>query len=111
MKKLVVRYLSNFFGPEQFNDLDIASITEAFNDPGVRALWLRDIFQELKAIHLEVDKCLLANLTYRLSDLCTRRRVYQDILESILSAKRQVTQEARPNPKPRPVVDLDRVTA
>lgn len=109
MKK-IRRWFKDFFDPQDFNNLDIAAIGTAFNDTQVRALWLFNCFDEIRRINLEVEKRLLngtqnANLT----DLCARRKAYQDVMEGILSARRQVvsgTQEARPNPHP--LVDLDR---
>lgn len=109
MKK-IPRWLKDYFSPETFNDLDIASIGEAFNDQRVRSFWILECLEEMKRINLAVDKRLLLGSEMGFTDLCARRKAYQDILESILSAKRQVIQEVRPNPKPS-IVNLDRVTA
>ncbi len=108
----VKRWLSDLFHVEQFNDLDISAIGEAFNDLSVRSLWLQECFEELKRINMEVDKRLLSGSEMGLLDLCARRKAYQDVFQAVLSARRKVVlgaQEKRPNP--RPIIDLDRVTA
>lgn len=99
------------FQPDQFNNLDTALIAGAFNDPGVRAIWLDYCFEELRTINLEVDKRLLSGSELSFTDLCARRKAFQDVLEAVLSARRKLTQDIRPNPRPKAVVDLDRVTA
>lgn len=109
MKKMK-RWFKDFFGVEEFNNLDIASITQAFNDPTVRGIWLSTCFEEVRRINLEVDRRLLSGTELAFTDLCARRKAYQDMLEAILSARRQVTQDVRPNPRPQAIVDLDRVT-
>lgn len=103
------QWLSAYFDPESFNDLDIGAIGSALNDSSVRIIWLSACMDELKAINLEVDKRLLLGSEMGLLDLCSRRKAYQDILEGILTARRQVTQAVRPNQSV-PVVNLDRVT-
>lgn len=112
MKK-IPRWLKDFFYPDSFNDLDTSAIGEAFNDLGVRTLWLQSCFEELRNINQQVDKRLLLGNEVGIIDLCARRKAYQDVLEAVLVARRQVvsgTQEKRPNPRP-VLVDLDRVTA
>lgn len=109
MKKLK-KWLSDYFDPEEFNNLDVASIGQAFNDPGVRALWLAYCFDELKRIHLDIDKRLLSGTEIGFIDLCARRKAFQDVLEAIFSARRKVMQEVRHNPR-EAVINLDRVTA
>lgn len=112
MKKLR-KWLSDYFSPEVFNDLDIDGIAQALNDSSVRHLWLNGILSELKAINLEVDRRLLSGGSeYGITDLCARRKAYQDVLSGVLSARRTVvsgSQEQRPNPRPQGV-NLDRVT-
>lgn len=112
MKKLK-KWLSDYFSPETFNDLDVDGIAQALNDSSVRAVWLTNTFSDLKAINLEVDRRLLGGGNEQgLTDLCARRKAYQDLLSGVLSARRTVvsgTQE-RPNPRVQKV-DLDRVTA
>lgn len=110
MKKLK-RFLSEIFSPESFNDLDTEAIGSAFGDLAVRTFWLNSCFDELKRINQEVDKRLLTDSMYGLTDLCARRKAYQDVLEAILTARRQVTQGVRHNPRPETVINLDRVTA
>lgn len=113
--KRVTRWFKDFFRPDLFNNLDTEAIGAAFNDLGVRTLWLNYCFDELKRINMEVDKRLLSGSEAGLIDLCARRKAYQDVLEAVLTARRQVvlgTQARSPNPKDRVVVvDLDRVTA
>lgn len=111
MKKLK-RWLKDIFDPE--NNLDVDAMRSAFNDVSVRTLWLSTCLDELARMNQEVDKRLLNGLTMQLTDLCARRKAYQDVLEAILSARRQVvagSQDVRPNPKSKVDVDLDRVTA
>jgi len=110
MKK-VKAWLSEIFDVQSIDDISMDAVSEAFNDPGIRAMWLLHMQQELKNIHLEVDRRLLTSTDMGLQDLCARRKAYQDILQFVLSAKRIVTQEIRPNQPKRSVVDLDRVTA
>lgn len=109
--KQVKRWLKEIFGAEEFNNLDTAAIANAFNDPGVRALWLVYCFEELRNINMEVDRRLLSGTEMGLIDLCARRKAFQDILEAIPSARRKLTQDVRPNPRILNDVNLDRVTA
>lgn len=109
MKKLK-QFLSDIFKPEEYNDLDTAGIAQALNDASVRNIWLVNCLNDLKTINQDVDRRLLQGSEFGLLDLCARRKAYQDILEGILSARRQVTQEVRPNPRASVSVDLDRVT-
>ena len=113
MKKLK-KWLKDYFNPEEFNDLDVEGIVQALNDSSVRHVWLTSVLSDLKAINLEVDRRLLdGGSEYGLTDLCARRKAYQDILSGVLSARRTVvsgTQEVRHNPRP-VSIDLDRVTA
>ncbi len=109
MKK-IKHWLKEIFEPENFNGIDTASIAGAFNDPGVRSLWLQYCFEEIVRINQEVDKRLLSGPELGLTDLCARRRAFQDVLEAVLSARRKITQDVRPNPRPLSAVNLDRVT-
>ncbi len=110
--KTIKRWLKDLFDPQTFNNLDTAAIGGALNDPGVRTLWLAYCLDELKSINLEVDKRLLLarDNEMGLIDLCARRKAFQDVLEAILSARRKLTQEVRPNPRTPSDVNLDRVT-
>lgn len=111
MKK-IRGWFQDIFSVRDFNGVDVPAIQQAFNDPAVRTLWLGDILDELKRMNLEVDKRLLTGNDYRLTDLCARRQAIQDILESVLAARRQVTKEtqAKPHNPPKVDVNLDRVT-
>jgi hypothetical protein len=109
MKK-IKRWFKEIFEPDNFNGLDTASIAGAFNDPGVRALWLTYCFEEIIRINQDVDKRLLLGSEMGLTDLCARRKAFQDVLEAVLSARRKLTQDVRPNPRPLSAVNLDRVT-
>lgn len=109
MKKFK-RFLSDLFKPEYMNDLDMDVISSAFNDSGVRTVWLNACFEELRRINEEVDRRLLTENMYGLTDLCARRKAYQDVLTGILSARRIVTHGVPHNPPSKVVVDLDRVT-
>jgi hypothetical protein len=111
--KKLKRWLSDIFDPKDYNNLDTDSIRAALNDASVRTVWLSRCFDDLKQMNQEVDKRLLSGTNVQLTDLCARRKAYQDMLEAILSARRQVaqgTQEVRPNQRPNDV-NLDRVTA
>lgn len=109
MKKLR-KWISDIFDPEVMNDLDVGAIASALNDSAIRAFWLNGLLDELKRINQEVDRILLGDGMGNISDLCARRKTYQDILEGVLSARRIVTQGVAHNPPSRPLVDLDRVT-
>lgn len=110
MKKLK-RWLKEVFEPESFNDLDVSVIVLAFNDPEVRAIWLSWCLDELKVMNVEVDKRLLSGSEASFTDLCARRKAFQDVLEAVVTANRRRMQEVRPNPRPQVLVNLDRVTA
>ena len=110
MKKLKA-WLNDIFEAEDFGDLDIGAMGEALGDPTVRTLFLNACLDELKRIHLDVDKRLLTGSEMGLTDLCARRKAFQDVLESILIARRVVRKEVRHNPRPETFIDLDRVTA
>lgn len=108
----IKRWLSEMWEPELANDLDISAISSALSDMATRMTWLESIVDDLKQINLEIDKRVLNGKTSDLTDLCARRKAYQDILGSTLSARRTVTQAERHNPRTGlPLVDLDRVTA
>lgn len=109
MKK-VKRFLKDLFGPQEFNDLDTEAIGSAFNDLGVRTLWLNYCFEEIKRINQEVDSRLLTGSMYGITDLCARRKAYQDVLDAVLVARRQVTQAGNHNPRSETLINLDRVT-
>lgn len=106
----IKKWLQEIFNAEEFNDIHLSIIAEALSDGSVRSAWLMQVLDDIRQINLDADKCLLVGDTYRLSDLCSRRRAYTDILSAVLAAKRKVTQEVRPNPRPMVAVDLDRVT-
>ncbi len=108
--KTIKRWLKDIFDPETFNDLDRAAMGSAFNDPAVRELWLTYCFDELRLMNMEVDKRLLSGTDIGLIDLCARRKAFQDVLEAILSSRRKLTQDKRPNPRAEVLIDLDRVT-
>jgi hypothetical protein len=109
--KRYVRWLKDIFNPGDYNGLDVDAIRSAFNDSSIRSTWLNNCFEELKTINREVDRRLLTGTNLQLTDLCARRKAYQDMLEAVLSARRQITQDVRPNPKVQVDINLDRVTA
>lgn len=109
-----MKWLRDLFSPER--DLDTHALVQAFNDSAARSLWISSIFNEIKQMNYDVDKRLLNRTEYGLSDLCARRKAFQDILELALSARRQVTGKApvvppdlRHNRKVE--IDLDHVTS
>jgi tryptophanyl-tRNA synthetase len=106
MRKLS-RWLSNVFTPKELHGLDVVEILAALNEEPIRKQWIYEAFQELKRMNLEIDKRLLNNVTYNLTDLAARRKAYQDILEGILSAKRMIHNH---NPKSKGQFDLESVT-
>jgi hypothetical protein len=109
--KRVKRWFSEMFEAPEMNDIDLVGIGEAFNDSAIRTRWIIGILDEIKRINLEVDRRLLNGPDYGLTDLCARRKAFQDVLESVLAAKRAVAQEVRPNPRSQvSSVNLDRVT-
>jgi hypothetical protein len=111
--KKITRWFKDIFRPEEFNNMDTDLIRASFHDVSVRNIWLSGCFDELRRINMEVDQRLLTGTNLQLTDLCARRKAYQDILEAILSARRQVqknTQSDRHNPKVESsFVNLDRV--
>lgn len=107
MRKLE-RWLKNIFNPE--HDFDMTAIGQALNDPDVRMRWLIDHLEEIRQMNLEVDRRLLDGEDYSMADLCARRKAYKDVLDAILSARRNKPQDLRHNPGSIPLVDLDRVT-
>lgn len=107
MKKLS-RWFNNLFSPKELQGLDVAEILAVLSEESIRKLWLYDAFEELKRMNLEVDRRLLAGDVFSLTDLAARRKAYQDILEGILSAKRQIRDH---NPKSKTgEFDLESVT-
>ena len=108
MKK-VKKWLSEIFSPENVQGLHLESLTEALNEPMTRDIWLNMVYADLKNMNEEIDRVLLSEQEYKLTDLCARRKAYQQILESLLSAKRS-TPSVSHNPQPNGLVDLDRVT-
>jgi len=108
MKKFK-RWLTDIF--EAGDDIDLAQIGEALNDPSVRVIWIASCLSEIKRIHMEIDRRVLGGNNLDIKDLCARRKAYQDVMEAVLSARRTVTQDVRHNPRTETVVNLDRVTA
>ncbi len=111
MKRLKF-WLTGIFDAHDFGNLNMSAIGEALGDPSVRIVFLDNCLEEIKRIHIEIDRRLLSGNDIGLLDLCARRKAYQDVLESILSARRLVKQEVRHNPREvDSEIDLDRVTA
>lgn len=106
MKKLS-RYLKNVFSPKELQGLDVREILAAFNEEPIRKLWIFEAFKELQRLNLEIDRRLSTNEIVYLTDLAVRRKAFQDVLEGILSAKRQIHNQ---NPKAKGEFDLDSVT-
>lgn len=106
MKK-IPRFIKNFFTPKELHGIDFQEILDAMNDSGIRRMWILGVFEEMKRLNLELDKRLLSGNTLNIIDLAARRKAYQDVLEGILTAKRQVRSH---NPKAKGEFDLDSVT-
>lgn len=107
----IKQWMKDIFEPEQFNDLDVFQVADAFNDSEIRKRWFLSILDEVKKINMDVDRRLLSGQEYGLTDLCARRKAFQDVLELVLSVKRQMKlEQGRPNPIGRGI-NLDRVTA
>ncbi len=107
MKK-IARWLKDVFSPKELQGLDVQEIIAALGDEPTRKMWIYEVFQELKRVNLEVDRRLLAAQTSGLTDLAARRKAYQDVLDGILAAKRQIK---NPNPKSKTgEFDLESVT-
>jgi hypothetical protein len=88
MKKILQRF-RDIFHPRELQMLDSLELLAALNDPMTRKIWLYETYEELKRLNLSIDAHLTAGMEFKFTDLCARRKAYQDILESILSAKRQ----------------------
>lgn len=109
MKK-IKRWFKEIFDPR--DDLDMTAIGLAMNEPEVRTVWLMNHLNAIHDMNLEIDKRLLLGSEINLVSLSARRKAFQDVLEGILSAKRQVAHGLRQNPRPEMIgVNLDRVTA
>ena len=107
MKKMIRRF-KDIFGPKELQNLDSEELLAAFNDVSVRKTWLLDVYEELKRLNLQIDCKLVSGSEFRITDLCARRKAYQDVLEAVLSAKRQVRSN---NPADKSGFDFDAVTA
>jgi hypothetical protein len=106
MKK-IPDLLKDWFSPKELQGLDINEILGAFADPVVRNIWIFGIFEELKRLNLELDRRLLNADGIYIDDLAARRKAYQDMLDSVLSAKRRAKNN---NPSGPSSFDLDSVT-
>ena len=106
MRKIFKKF-TDIFSPKQLQGLDSMELIDAFVDPAVRKLWLWEVYEELKRMNLAIDKQLREGNPYNFDDLCARRKAYQDVLDAILRAKRQVRNN---NPADKSGFDLDAVT-
>ena len=106
--KIFSRKFTDLFSPKNLQNLDSNELLAALNDVSVRKTWLFDVYEELKRLNLQIDAKIIAGSEFRLTDLCAKRKAYQEILEGILSAKRQVQNH---NPADKSGFDLDAVTA
>lgn len=88
MKK-IPDLLRDWFSPRELQGLDIQQILAALSDSTVRNIWIFGIYEELKYLNLEIDKRLLSQDQFNITDLAARRKAYQDILESVLTARRR----------------------
>jgi hypothetical protein len=88
MKK-IPNLVREWFSPKSIQDLDIQDILAGMADPIIRKIWIADIFDELQRLNLEVDRRLLSGNDFHITDLAARRKAYQDILESVRSARRR----------------------
>jgi hypothetical protein len=104
--KRIVAYLNDVFSTKDLHNLDMNDVLGSLNDPAVRKQWIYETCEELKRLNLAVDKVLLSDSQYGITDLAARRKAYQDVLESLLTARRRIR-----NPNPRSgSFDLESVT-
>ena len=89
MKKILKKF-ADLFSPKELQGLDSLELLDALNDAAIRKEWLWEVYEELKRLNLKVDASLRDGTVLNLRDLCARRRAYQDMLEAVLSAKRQI---------------------
>jgi hypothetical protein len=88
MKKILQKF-KDIFTPKELQGLDSMELLAALNDPQSRKIWLFEVYEELKRLNLQIDSKLLSGSEFRLTDLCARRKAYQDVLEGVLFAQRQ----------------------
>ncbi len=106
--RTLIQSIKELLSPKELQGLDSQELLDSLNDASIRKLWLMDLYEELKRLNLQIDAKILAGSDFRITDLCARRKAYQDVLEAILSAKRQVRSH---NPKSGSGFDLEAVTA
>lgn len=104
--KSIPKLFGDWFSPKEIYGIDISEIQLAFSDSVVRNIWLLGIYEELKRLNLEIDKRLLMNDSMDITDLAARRKAHQDVLESVLTARRR----AKGSNPPSKDFDLDSVT-
>lgn len=105
--KRIPALFRDLFSPKDLHGLDVQEILGAMSDASIRKVWLSGVFDELQRMNLEVDKRLLGDTQNDLTDLAARRKAFQDVLESVLSARRRVKNL---NPQSGTTFDLDSVT-
>lgn len=108
--KRALKRLQELFEPAYLLDINFEELEMALANTTIRHRWMDRLIEDIKQLNLQIDRQLLSGADLNLSDLCARRRTYQDVLESLASIRRSVMKE-RPNPRAEAAfVDLDRVT-
>ena len=110
MKK-IRQILDDWFKPEAQYGASVDDIVTILENPQARAIFARELLDGCYGANIEVDRALLGGQNYLLNDLCAKRQAFNRVLEIILSARRQVMQTQRHNPRPVEFIDMDRVTA
>ena len=103
--KTLVSKIKDLFSVKELQGLDVNELLMAFNDASVRKQWMFELCEDIKRMNLDVDARLLSGKP--INDLAARRKAYQDVLESVLAARRRI--QKNPNPKSGSF-DLDSVT-
>lgn len=108
MRKLL-KTIQDLLTPKEMQGIDAYQILDALGDPVVRKTWLYEVLLEIKRINQVIDAKLLSGEMYDLADLSSRRRALQFVLDSAMSAKREIARAKGHNPAENSF-DLDAVT-
>lgn len=109
MRKLV-NYVKTLLTPKEMQGIDAYEVMDALGDGVVRKTWLYEVLLEIKRINQTIDTKLISGYVLDIADLSARRRALQFVLETALSAKREVARAKGHNPAGEGQFDLDAVT-